>query len=133
MPVPSNIIWDHLKPGTNLFLWLFAVLSVNVWLKLLIKMGVTERFGPNFKVIIVMFGDMASFYVLWFIVLMALTSLACSVFIDLGDYANFYTALNMHFDFSLGNFDNSVYCNFEEANADAVAAGELEEGELTSQ
>ena len=49
--------------------------------KLLMRMQLTELFGPQFKVIGAMAVDLVRFYILWFIILTMLTSLACLVFI----------------------------------------------------
>ena len=54
--------------------------------------------------------DLIRFYILWSIILLMLTSLACLVFMELPEYHYFSTALNMHFEFALGAFDSGIYC-----------------------
>ena len=45
-------------------------------------MQMTQAFGPQFKILSEMVGDLLRFYVLWAIILLALTSLACLVFME---------------------------------------------------
>lgn len=54
--------------------------------------------------------DLARFYILWAIILLLLTSFACLIFMEVEEYHNFFTALNMHFDWALGAFDSSIFC-----------------------
>ena len=75
----AHIVWDTME-HRYVFEWLLGVLSINTWVKLLIRMQMTELFGPQFKVIGVMAVDLIRFYILWFIILTMLTSLACLVF-----------------------------------------------------
>ena len=83
----SNLLWDNYNEYEHeIFFYVMAGLAVVTWLKLLIKMQMTERFGPTFKIIIAMFGDLFLFYLLWGILLCALTSIACLIFMDLEEY-----------------------------------------------
>ena len=50
------------------------------------------------------------FYSLWLIILMSLTSIACIIFMDLPEYADFWSSLYMHFEIALGAFDSSFFC-----------------------
>lgn len=92
------------------FEWLLAILSINTWIKLLIRMQMTEAFGPQFKIIFQMGVDLVKFYALWAIILLMLTSVGCLVFMDVPGYDSFLGALYMHWDFALGAFDSSIYC-----------------------
>ena len=111
----SNLLWANITPGIfDSFTIVLVILSICTWTKLLIKIQMTERFGPMFKVIMSMMTDLVGFYALWSIILMALTSVACLIFIDLPYYENFWAALYMHFEFALGNFDSGIYCEEDE-------------------
>ena len=57
-----------------------AVLASNSWLKLLIRMQMTKTFGPQFKMIIVMFGDLIEFIFFWACILLLFTSVAGLIF-----------------------------------------------------
>ena len=61
-------------------------MSINTWIKLLIRMQMTETFGPQFKVILAMGSDLMLFYSLWIIILLSLTSVACLIFMDVPEY-----------------------------------------------
>jgi hypothetical protein len=108
----AHIVYDTLS-HRYVFEWLLAILSVNTWVKLLVRLQMTEAFGPQFKVISVMFTDLLKFYVLWAIILLALTSLACLVFMEVDEYHYFSSALYMHWDWALGAFDSSIFCTDE--------------------
>ena len=73
----------------------------------------TEAFGPQFKVLAEMVEDLIRFYVLWAIILLLLTSLACLVFMEVDEYKYFSSALNMHWEWALGNFDSGIFCTDE--------------------
>ena len=94
--------------------WILAIISINTWVKVIIKLQITPTFGPMFKVIISMGQDMILFYSLWLIILMSLTSIACIIFMDLPEYAGFWSALYMHFEYALGAFDSSIFCRPED-------------------
>jgi hypothetical protein len=57
--------------------------------------------------------DLLRFYILWFIILTMLTSIACLVFMEVPEYNYFSSALYMHFDWALGAFDSGIYCTEE--------------------
>jgi hypothetical protein len=80
---------------------------------ILIRMQMTELFGPQFKVIGAMAVDLLRFYILWFIILTMLTSLGCLVFMEVPLYYYFSSALYMHWDWALGAFDSSIFCTDE--------------------
>lgn len=83
----TNIVWAHISPDRlDYFTWILAILSISTWFKLGIRIQTTERFGPMFKVILSMAGDLGIFYALWFIILMSLTSVATLIFLELPEY-----------------------------------------------
>ena len=57
-----------------------------------------------------MMGDLGLFYVLWSIILLTFTSIGCLVFADLPEYSNFFAALFMHFEASLGSWSIDMFC-----------------------
>ena len=57
-----------------------------------------------------MMGDLGLFYILWAIILLTFTSIACLVFADLPEYENFFAALFMHFEASLGSWSTDMFC-----------------------
>lgn len=105
----ANIVWDTMEHN-YIFEWLLGLLSICTWIKLLFRMQMTELFGPQFKIVSQMMVDLARFYMIWAVILLSLTSLCCLVFMEVPEYHNFGTALNMHFDWALGAFDSSIYC-----------------------
>lgn len=113
----ANIVWNHINHN-NYFPWILAILSINTWVKVIIKMQVTPTFGPMFKVIVAMFQDLVLFYSLWAVVLMSLTSISCIIFMSLPEYANFWSALYMHFEYALGAFDTSIFCKYASEDED---------------
>ena len=106
----SNLVYDIIQTKTNYFETLLAALSITTWFKLILKMQMTRKFGPTFKAILAMMGDLVMFYMLWLIILCTLTSIACLLFMDIPDYQSFFGALYMHFEWGLGNFDSSIFC-----------------------
>ena len=64
-----------------------------------------------------MFSKLAEFYVLWFIILIAFSSVGLLLFGELADinghWTNIYQALFMMFDYSLGSWDPGIYCGDE--------------------
>ena len=105
----ADIVWQEIKK-TSSFSWQLAFLSMNTWVKLLIRMSMTQNFGPLIKVLLNMLGDLAIFYILWSIILLTFTSIGCLVFADLEEYQEFFFTLYMHFEFSLGGFSDKVFC-----------------------
>lgn len=101
----SNLVWDHMN-HRSYFSWILAILSINTWIKVIIRMQMTERFGPIFKVIGAMAWDLVLFYSLWAVILLALTSVTNLIFMRLPEYQDFWSALYMHFEFALGNFNS---------------------------
>lgn len=81
----TSIIWDIIHKRYQ-FHYILATLSINTWLKLLIRMQMTEVFGPQFKVILSMGSDLVLFYALWIIILLSLTSVGCLIFMDVPEY-----------------------------------------------
>jgi hypothetical protein len=108
----AHIVYDTMM-HRGVFEWLLGILSINTWIKLLVRMQMTESFGPQFKVISEMATDLLRFYVLWAIILLALTSLACLVFMEVDEYHYFSSALNLHWEWALGAFDSSIFCKDE--------------------
>ena len=47
---------------------MLAILAGNCWIKLLLRLRVTQQFGPLFKVIQMMIIDLGIFLVLWIII-----------------------------------------------------------------
>ena len=73
-------------------------------------MQTTELFGPQFKVIINMGGDLAKFYTLWGVILLTFNSVGCLIFSDLSDFKDFWAAFFLLFDYALGSWDTSIFC-----------------------
>lgn len=119
----ATIVWNHINHN-NYFPWVLAILSINTWVKVIIKMQATPTFGPTFKVILAMGSDLALFYMLWAIILMSLTSVSCIIFMSLPEYEDFWSALYMHFEFALGAFDSSIFCQLAaDLDAETTTAG----------
>lgn len=81
----STIIWDVIHSNYR-FQYILAIMSINTWIKLLIRMQMTETFGPQFKVILGMGSDLLLFYALWIMILLSLTSVGCLIFMDVPEY-----------------------------------------------
>lgn len=110
--IGAAIIWAKISGNGSTFEYLLAFLSGNTFFKLIIRMLLTETFGPNFKVIVAMGGELAKFYVLWTIVLFLFTSVGLILFSELGgNWSSIAHAFFLMFDYSLGNWDSSIYCN----------------------
>jgi hypothetical protein len=105
----SNIVWNHVNHRAY-FAWVLAILSINTWVKVIIRMQMTERFGPMFKVIGAMAGDLVLFYSLWAVILLSLTSVTNLIFMRMPEYQDFWAAVYMHFEYALGGFDSKIYC-----------------------
>jgi hypothetical protein len=87
-----------------------ASLSVLTWIKLVLRLTMTQTFGPMFKIILILLTNLAFLLSLWFLVLISLTSVSSILFADLPEYQSFGSAMYMHFEFALGNFDSSIFC-----------------------
>ena len=108
--IGATIIWNKIQ-GTYPFEIVLAFLSLNTFFKLVIRMLLTEAFGPNFKVIVAMGGELFKFYILWTIVLLAFTSVGTLLFSEIGaEWGNIFHAFLLMFDYSLGSWDSSIYC-----------------------
>jgi hypothetical protein len=57
-----------------------ALIAMNTWFKLLLKLRVTKQFGPLFKVLQNMIIDLMQFMVLWTIELVIFTSISMLMF-----------------------------------------------------
>lgn len=75
----SNIIW-YKKQHWYPIEYMLAVLAGNCWIKLLLRLKVTQQFGPLFKVIQMMIIDLGIFLVLWIIILIMFSSASCMIF-----------------------------------------------------
>lgn len=81
-----------------------------MFLKLILRMLLTKTFGPNFKVIAVLIGELVKFYVLWFLVLSAFTSIGMLLFSELEDWSTFVNSFLLSFESSLGSWNTNLYC-----------------------
>lgn len=61
-----------------------------------------------------MFGELALFYILWGIILLSLTSVACLIFMDVEAYQGFLVALFTHFEAALGSWSTTKFCDSED-------------------
>lgn len=75
----ANILWAK-QIGTYPLEYMLAVLAGNCWVKLLLRLRVTQQFGPLFKVIQMMIIDLGIFLVLWIIILIMFSSASCMIF-----------------------------------------------------
>lgn len=108
----SNILWEQ-KVSTYPIEYLLAILAGNCWVKLLLRLRVTQKFGPLFKVIQMMIIDLGIFLVLWVIILIMFSSSACMIFGQLHQFNEFFNVIFMYLEYSLGSWDTRVYCNIE--------------------
>ena len=75
----ANILWEK-KEHQYPLEFMLAILAGNCWIKLLLRLRVTQQFGPLFKVIQMMIIDLGIFLVLWVIILIMFSSAACMIF-----------------------------------------------------
>lgn len=99
---------------------LLAVVVALYWIKIILLFQVTKTFGPIIKIIALMTKDLAQFLVLWSVILLVFTSVACILFGDITTttamekegqtgFDNFVFVAVMYFESALGNWDMSVY------------------------
>ena len=65
---------------TALFSYLLALLALNSWIKLIIRMKLTKYFGPTISMLTVMSTDLVEFMVFWIIVILMFTCVAGLLF-----------------------------------------------------
>lgn len=53
----SNLLYLNFL-GEYPFEWLLALIAFNTWVKFVLKLRITKKFGPVIKVLIVMVGDL---------------------------------------------------------------------------
>lgn len=59
--------------------------------------------------------DLGIFLVLWIIILIMFSSSACMIFGQLKKFENFFDVLFMYLEYSLGEWDIRIYCEFNKA------------------
>lgn len=92
---------------------MLAILAGNCWIKLLLRLKVTEKFGPLFKVIEMMIIDLGIFLVLWVFILIMFSSSACMIFAQIDQFSDFFNVLFMYLEYSLGSWNTKIYCNHD--------------------
>jgi len=106
----TNLMWRQDTGAYDINL-LLAVLAMSTWTKLLMRLMVTESFGPFFKVIGMMLIDLAKFAVLWGLFLVIFASGASMVFGQIPSLRGFGPTFYLYFEASLGAWDKDVYCD----------------------
>jgi hypothetical protein len=96
--------------GTYPFDAFMALIAMNTWFKLLLKLRVTKQFGPLFKVLQQMIIGLLQFMVLWTIELIIFTSISMLMFGQIDRFTNFFTVLVFYFEAALGSWDTKPYC-----------------------
>ena len=72
------ILWNSVNSNI-MFTVMMAVLALNSWFKLLIRMQKTKTFGPQINMIVVMFEDLLQFMVFWTLILCFFTCVSTLV------------------------------------------------------
>jgi hypothetical protein len=62
------------------FTWILALTAFNIWTKFLLRLRITKTFGPMFKVILKMVGDLLEFMALWIFVIITFTCVSTLIF-----------------------------------------------------
>lgn len=115
-----NIIYAENKlDDAYPFTWILALTALNIWTKFLLRLRISKRFGPMFKVILKMVGDLLEFMVLWGFVICTFTCVSTLIF-GSTFYMTFFDAVVWYFEASLGNWDAQKFCIKEEVNGSEV-------------
>ena len=91
-----------------------AIIAGNTWIKLFLKMRITQTFGPLFKVMINMIIQLFTFSLIWLLDLLVFSSISILLFGQLPGFKSFNEVLVYYFESSLGNWDANKYCEVVE-------------------
>ena len=90
-----------------------AGMIVILWLRFIMMLQLTKRFGPMLRIIIVMVGDVLTFLFVWILVLMCLSAAASLLFGSLDEYSEFFNVFIIEFDTGIGNYDFAPFDNLD--------------------
>jgi hypothetical protein len=105
----KNLDEDKKKPGGFQFDYLLAFIAFIFWLRGALMLTLTRSFGPLINVIAAMTADMATFFFIWALELIAYTALGVLLFPKIPEYAGLFNTFVKLFESALGGWDLSVY------------------------
>lgn len=111
-------ILQHQIYHTYPFEYALAMLAGNTWMKLLLKLRLTKKFGPMIKTLQNMTLDLLQFAIIWGIVLVMFTCVAALVFGQLNGFQDFFLIFIYFFESSLGTWSVRAYHGVDFTGAD---------------
>jgi hypothetical protein len=104
----DNIIYE-LKSGEFYFDFLIGATAFFYWIRLLMMLMLTITFGPMINIMINMTKDLMVFLGLFIVQIIAFTSMGILLFGMLKEFSTFYIVGLLIFDFSMGNWDLTIF------------------------
>lgn len=102
-------IHDDIETGDFHFDWLIAAVSFFFWMRLLMMLQLTKWFGPLIAITSAMIVDMATFFGIFIINLLAFSCVGILIFAKLARYENMTRTFVMLFETSFGTWDLTMY------------------------
>ena len=93
----SKNAMDASADGTFKLGYLIAFTVFSFWIRMGLTLELTKTFGPIIKIIYAMTRDMAVFYILYFVQLMAFTVFGVMVFNKIPEYNTFFNGFSLLF------------------------------------
>lgn len=84
------------------------------WVRVLVMLELTWHFGPLISIIANMFRDMAIFFCLFIIQLLAFGCVAILIFVQVDEYTDLFTSIITLFRTAVGDWDLSMYSAMKE-------------------
>ncbi len=87
----------NIEVGKFHFDFLLAAIAFFFWIRFLCMLQLTSTFGPIIRICIKMLSDMAKFFVIFFLQIIAFASVGILIFGELPEYDDLYTSIVMIF------------------------------------
>lgn len=91
------------------FDFLLGGIAMLTWLKAILMLRLTEKYGPVIKMIMKMIQDLLKFFVIWFFVIFMFVCVAALIFGELHSFHEMSFIMYNYIESSLGNWDLGIY------------------------
>lgn len=86
-----------------------AVMVVILWLRFILMLQLTRKFGPMLRILINMVSDVLKFLLIWTLFIIMITSVASLLFGELADFKKFASVGFLMFGTGMGNYNLALY------------------------